>query len=280
MDNNKTSEDTQIQDLDKVEEADRPIAAELPDGGLVVKVHKDKSNLITLPPKVRNKIYMMIIDEIRGIEEPPYQQVSLCQPPLAKVNRQLRREILPLWFSKKRFLVRICPDGFPDADRAWKTFLARFNALIGGVDGSFYLSLVNRLEFELTAPAIMTPTMADADPQATGVRLQFGPLQRQITKTWVMVGRPTSTDWGNRDEVRDSLVHSLWCELMAEMRGGLSWHGINWNSLDSDGEPDRDAILEPYIQIDRLVDLVMMVTAECSPMTRVVSVGFFPGHPL
>lgn len=84
--------------------------------------------------------------------------------------------------------------------------------------------------------------------------LHFGPLGRRINRNYRRVGDDI-TDWSRRDEVRGELEYAL----MRRRKSG--WHPLTVDEL-------RTAL-----PIQRLVYLVMMVTAKCDEATRVVHVG-------
>ncbi|KAI3400865.1 hypothetical protein diail_1554 [Diaporthe ilicicola] len=68
-----------------------------------------KESLLALPPEIRSKIYIMVITnnpKIPAWGRCPAGELSLCQPALAHVNRQLRYDILPIWYREKSFGIR------------------------------------------------------------------------------------------------------------------------------------------------------------------------------
>ncbi|KAI0412534.1 hypothetical protein F5X98DRAFT_367209 [Xylaria grammica] len=64
---------------------------------LSLKVHK---NLLDLPPELRIAIYELVF----SIECPPGHLIPICKwrtPALAQVNRQLRNEVIPLYYGRE-----------------------------------------------------------------------------------------------------------------------------------------------------------------------------------
>ncbi|KAL1849871.1 hypothetical protein Daus18300_013128 [Diaporthe australafricana] len=149
-------------------------------------------------------------------------ETSLSQPALAKVNRQLRAEVLPMWYSMKSFKFYIRPwfhhytrlhgpwyvSGCDPSqvDKAWLRFLTRFLALENGADGRDYLSYVNSLEVELWQPdrELLAHRGFGFRGDENTVSLQFGHVDGEMYRTYRRVGRD-NTDWSRRDEVRAEL---------------------------------------------------------------------------
>ena len=68
------------------------------------------SRLEQLPAELRNVIYTFTV-----IESPPLQidnhatQVNAAQPPLARTNRRIRAEVLPIFYAENTFVARFQP---------------------------------------------------------------------------------------------------------------------------------------------------------------------------
>lgn len=94
----------------------------------------------------------MVLDDI--VPNRPAGCHSLSQPALARVNRQLRREVLPMWYGSKTFAIIIQPRRHSEVDQFWQRFLDRFGAHTAGADGSHYLSSIKRINVVLWNPAL------------------------------------------------------------------------------------------------------------------------------
>lgn len=228
--------------------------------------------LLTLPAELRNKIYFMVINDIPGImnvHRRPVGQYSLRQPALARANRQLRREILPIFFHKMSFGIRIYPKMHSEVDEVWNGFLDRFAALAVGFDGVSCLSRIQSLEVELWHPAFRPPLRRRPRPyqnrlvhdhdkptgefplhMCDGIYLQFGALPRSPCERF----GGEDEDWTNRDSVKAVLKAAI-----VQNRIGMYTLGLEtfWKTY-------------PF---ERLVDLLMMIAAECKMAARVIRVG-------
>lgn len=238
-----------------------------------------QSPLLALPAEIRNIIYAMVLADLRhiiGHVHRPIGEFSLRQPALAKVNRQLRHEILPMFYFQKGFGVRIYGKTHSEVDQAWQSFLDRFAALKAGIDGISYLSYIQRIEVELWHPAFELsepkPRRYNENDQFTfalshGVYLQFG---RSVTDDYnqrprglpamVRHGRRVgndNTDWADRDLVRNLLRNTVAREYGILDPENFGPHILGFRSLH------RFQATYPY---ERLVDLAMMIAAECKQL--------------
>ena len=221
-------------------------------------------------------IYFMVIDDIPTMADQnqrPVGEFSPCQPALAKANRQLRHEVLPIFYSSKSFGMRIYPKTHGEVDEVWNKFLGSFGALITGLDGASHLSHVQNLEVELWHPApnvprpgglrTVTQSLPDHDNQpdffpltmSNGVYLHFGARRRLLEQT---VGGE-DTDWTDRDAVTAVLKTAI-----VDNRRYLDAYRL-----------ERFWVTYPF---ERLVDLVMMIAAECKEAGRVVRIGTSFAH--
>lgn len=239
-----------------------------------------QSPLLALPAELRNIIYAMVLADvphIMGFLHRPIGEFSLRQPALAKVNRQLRHEILPMFYYQKGFGVRIYGKTHSEADQAWQSFLERFDALKTGIDGISYLSYIQRIEVELWHPAFgpsdPKPRRYNENDQFTlalshGIYLQFGPSVTDDYKqrprglpVMVRHGRRVgddNTDWVDRDLVRNLLQNTI-----ARAHGSPSPHSADLGTRGS-RSLQRFRATYPY---ERLVDLAMMIAAECKQLS-------------
>lgn len=294
MTNNKTNHETDIKGEEvpidnKVDDVEVPLAhyqlthSDREEDGLLTRRRLSQRceptatsslpRLLALPAELRNKIYSMVIDDIPDIITMHHRavgQYSLRQPALAKVNRQLRSEILPIFFHKKSFGIRIYPKKHSEVDEVWNSFLNRFAALAAGFDGVSCLSRIRRLEVELWHPAFNSPlrrrprsyqddhgTPPDEFPlrMCDGVYLQFGADPRSPCKR---VGSEDQ-DWTNRDSVKAVLTAALVQNRMFPHIG-----------MSTTRAPESFWETYPF---ERLVDLLMMIAAECKMAARVIRVG-------
>ncbi|KAL1865516.1 hypothetical protein Daus18300_007161 [Diaporthe australafricana] len=234
---------------------------------------------LALPPEIRNKIYTMVIANTPGIPQNTDRAIgefSLCQPALAQVNRQLRHEILPMWYSEKSFGTRIYPKMLSEAAQVWQGFLDRFNAHTTGADGSSYLSRIQRLEVELWHPAFdpdplrrarrtsffndfyHIPDPSDSFPlkMSNGVYLQFGPINRPVGMAQHPRVGDDDSDWSDYAAVRALLRAAI-----VEDRSNQERH------------PWKLEFFWKTFPFERLVGLVMMIAVECKEAARLVRVG-------
>lgn len=88
----------------------------------------EQSSFLKLPGELRNKIYAYLVDDTRcfcygwtarilrsGIRVSTRCHCHNGQPPIAKVNRQIRQESLPLYYSINTFIFRL---GYSETMRA------------------------------------------------------------------------------------------------------------------------------------------------------------------
>ncbi|KAG6355373.1 hypothetical protein INS49_003335 [Diaporthe citri] len=237
----------------------------------------DKLSLLTLPAEVRNSIFSMVIDDIHRIEhhcQRPVGEYSLSQQPaLARANRQLRHEVLPMFiYKKKSFGIRIHPKTHGEAEEVWNKFLNHFGALTTGINGISHLSLVENLEVELWHPAFHVPSRPWTEPLtrtqhklqehneqfslalSNGVYLQFGSRPGRLTQ---LLGGD-STDWTDRDVVT------------ALLKAAIVQNRTSDRQFTILGRLERFWATYPF---ERLVDLVMMIAAELKETSRVVRIG-------
>lgn len=205
---------------------------------------------------------------------------DLSQPALAKVNRQLRSEVLPMWYRDKTFGIRIQPRRHSEIDQVWQRFLDRFKAHTAGADGSHYLSSIKRINVVLCNPAL-EPGFNPADSRLWGeleqdpsyryyrrtgeiprdlsncIELQFGPKW-----LWELDGRATGNiiDWTDRVAVRATLEA-----------------GITERRCGNRSKPRLDKFWETY-PFERLVDLAMMIGSECKDAARFLNFGVSLAH--
>lgn len=227
---------------------------------------QDQTDLLNLPPEIRNMIYTMVIADIKycpdryyypDMDYCPVSELTLRQPALASVNRQLRCEVLAMWYTGKTFAsVRICPKVPPGADQAWLDLLDRFTSRTAGEHVSHYPSPIQSIVVDLRHPGL--------DPVGRGRRLlqQTGAVSLSVShdashRSGVQdvpylhrVG-DENTDWADRDAVRSV----LWGSIVAEHAVRYAW--------------PLECYWEMY-PLERLVDLVMMVAAECKEACRLV----------
>lgn len=220
----------------------------------------------------------------------PVGESTLRQPALAKVNRQLRSEVLPIWYKERFFGICVYPKRHSEADQVWQDFIDRFKAHTDGADGSHYLSRVKRLQVELWHPAFDPGFLPDPNimpgwiptpefhriyhqtglfpfEMCNGVYLRFGDVNWSKGHR-VRVGNE-DPDWTDRGAVRAMLEAGI-----VEERG--------------DRYPDRLEQFWRTFPFDRLVDMVMLIADECKDAARSVhmktsfaplSVRFRPDSP-
>lgn len=66
------------------------------------------SLLLALPPEIRHVICTMVVNDMPDsidLDCRSRVQSNLCQPKLAKVNRQFRIEVLPILYNNRRFVI-------------------------------------------------------------------------------------------------------------------------------------------------------------------------------
>lgn len=200
---------------------------------------------------------------------------TLRQPALAKVNRQLRSEVLPIWYKERFFGICVYPKRHSEADQVWQDFVDRFKAHTDGADGSHYLSRIKRLQVELWHPAFNPSFVLDRNTMpgwiptrdyhrlyqqtglfpfemCNGVYLRFGDLNWTKGDHQVRVGNK-ETNWADRGAVRALLEAGI-----VEQRG--------------DREPDRLEWFWRTFPFDRLVYLVMLIAGECKEAARSVHI--------
>lgn len=220
----------------------------------------------------------MVLDDI--VPNRPAGCHPLSQPALARVNRQLRSEVLPMWYGAKTFSITIQPRRHSEVDQVWQRFLDRFRAHTAGADGSHYLSSIQRINVVLWNPAL-EPGFDPADSflwrevehqlayrqfRRTGVfrpelsnrvSLEFGPRFR-----WELDGRSkgNGVDWADRVAVSAALKAGI----LGERRGELS-------------SPRLAKFWETY-PFERLVDLAMVVGGECKDAARFLYFGLSLAH--
>jgi hypothetical protein len=92
------------------------------------------------------------------------------QPALAQANRQLRNEVLPIFFDmKKVFGFRIHLGPHKEAHVKWDKFLDHFGALVTGLNGISHITRVQKLKVELWHPG-----------SAVLPRVMLGPLMGNL----------------------------------------------------------------------------------------------------
>ncbi|KAK7702639.1 hypothetical protein SLS64_009602 [Diaporthe eres] len=213
---------------------------------------KNQALFFTLPAELRIQIYAMVIADMPSTKDldHPVGDFDLCQPALAKVNRQLRGEVLHMWYREKSFGICIHPKWHSEVEKVWQDFVGRFKAHTAGADGSHHLSRVRRLQVELWHPSSYeracdyyyrrrrpgeTPLWA-----CNGVYVRFGADGKPPCHSVGVV----NNNWTDR-----SLARGL---LKASIVG-----------TRRDWSPDNlEQFWETY-PLERLVDLVMMIAGEC-----------------
>lgn len=199
----------------------------------------------------------------------PVGESTLRQPALAKVNRQLCSEVLPIWYKERFFGICVYPKRHSEADQVWQDFVDRFKAHTDGADGSHYLSRIKRIQLELWHPALDPGFLPDPDTipglihtetshrtylqtgllsydMCNGVYIRLGDVNWPGSK-WSLAGHRVGdkdTNWADRTAVRALLEAGI-----VEERG--------------DRYPDRLERFWRTFPFDRLVDLVMLVGEEC-----------------
>ncbi|KAL2289303.1 hypothetical protein FJTKL_02309 [Diaporthe vaccinii] len=243
---------------------------------IVNKVDSVELSLLTLPAEIRRKIFSMVIDDIprtKHYGQRPVGDYSLSQQPaLARVNRQLRHEVLSMFIHKKKsFGIRIHPKTHDEAEEVWNKFLDHFGALTTSINRVSHLSLVENLEVELWNPVFRVPSRPRIGPLTwtqhkrqerieqcpltvcNGVYLQFGPRPGRLTQRF----GGEDTDWTDRD-----VVTALLKAAIVQNRTG--------NRVVPIPKLERFWATYPF---EWLVDLVMMVAAEFEKTSRVVRIG-------
>lgn len=218
----------------------------------------------------------MVIDGIPRMNNygpRPVGEYSLSQQPtLAKVNRQLRHEVLPVFIYRKRnFGIRIHPKTHDEAQEVWNKFLDHFGALTTGINGISHFSLMQNLEVELWHPAFPTPSPPSIGPLtwiqhkfqehneqfpltlSNGVYLQFGSRHLLFTQRF----GDKNTDWTDRDVVT------------ALLKAAIVHNRTYSSALRTPERLERFWATYPF---ERLVDLVMMIAAEFKKKSRVVRI--------
>lgn len=230
-------------------------------------VNSRRSRLLSLPAELRNMIYSMVLDDIPKKEESNYRRplgdFSLIQPALARVNRQLRSDILPMfYYHKGSFGMRILPKDHADVNEVWYSWVDRFQILKIRPDGGDpFLPHIQSLEVELWHPANKYPSdQTDADGNAPpepydGIYLQFGGSPRPDCNVRLASGID-GMDWNDRFSVRVALLTGI-----VESRRGI---GLDLLEL----------LLENY-PLERLVDLVMMIANGCKKAAQVIYIGTY-----
>ncbi|KAK4574877.1 hypothetical protein LTR86_001719 [Recurvomyces mirabilis] len=78
--------------------------------------------LVTLPPELRNRIYELVLPVGQVIDILPAYNEAHQSPPITCVNRQLRRETLPIYYGNNTFQSSI---GYPPGNMvAWISSLS------------------------------------------------------------------------------------------------------------------------------------------------------------
>lgn len=233
-------------------------------------------SFFNLPPEIRIEIYEMIIADIPCTQDVnhPVGEFNLCQPALAKVNRMFRREVLHMWYNKKSFGICLYPRRHSEVDQVWRNFVDRFKAHTAGADGSHHLSRIQRLQVELWHPAygpdfdryrIYRERGVFPLNMCNGVYIQFGALAGQFgahAKPFRLRIDHSKTDWTDRRAVRALMMVSI-VETRRERDLTIVWR-----------------FFKTY-PFERLVDLVMMIAAECKEAARVlhIATSFAPLQP-
>lgn len=220
---------------------------------------QNQAPFFNLPPELRNEVYAMAIADMPLAQDldHPVGEFNLCQPALARVNRQLRSEVLPMWYGARRsFGICIHPRWHSEADQAWQGFVDRFQAHAAGADGSHHLSCIRRLQVELWHPAfgpgLLRKTSRFFFDRRNGVYIHFGPLATSFPDRAGV--RVDITDWTDRHTVR------------ARIRASI---------VETRHEQYIDRLCRFFgtFPFERLVDLVMMVAAECKEAARFVHIA-------
>lgn len=221
----------------------------------------------------------MVIDDIPRIifhVQRPVAEYSPSQlPALARANRQLRHEVLPMFVHMKRsFGIRIHPKTHDEAEEVWNKFLDHFGALTTGINGISLLSLVDNLKVELWHPAFNVPSHPWIGPLTrnqrvlqnyngqypltlcNGIYLQFGSRPDQLTQRF----GGDNTDWTDRDVVT------------ALLKTAIVHNRTNGRRVTISERPELERFWVIY-PFERLVDLVMMIAAEFKETSRVVRIG-------
>ncbi|KAL2277571.1 hypothetical protein FJTKL_15323 [Diaporthe vaccinii] len=213
---------------------------------------KNQALFFTLPAELRIQMYAMVIADMPSTEDldHPVGDFNLCQPALAKVNRQLRGEVLRMWYREKSFGICIDPKWHSDVERVWQDFVGRFKAHTAGADGSHHLSGIRRLQVELWHPCApfnprfgryRVPRPGETPLWAcNGVYIRFGAHGKPLSQGVGVV----HTNWTDRRLVRGLLETSI---LDTRRDWGYSSLRQFWETY-------------PF---ERLVDLVMMIAGEC-----------------
>jgi hypothetical protein len=90
------------------------------------------SRLLDLPPEIRNMIYEFYMDSFRAAPYTVYETRVLLlpdQPPLGRVSRQLRQEVLPLFYESFCFQLRFLA---PPSRSRWPPSVVSHNFPIFG----------------------------------------------------------------------------------------------------------------------------------------------------
>lgn len=215
--------------------------------------------MFTLPPELRNEMYKMVMNDVyKGPELRcrPVADFSLRQPALAQVNHQLRREVLPMWYSERSFGIRIYPRFLSQIDQVWHDFKTRFEAHTDGEDGSNFLSFIKCLEVELWHPIVKDDRCPIPLLNCNGIYLKFGHTDR-LSYSGHRVG-DASTDWNDRDAVRALLEIAI---VRNRFEAPTRLHtAFSINQFKAD---------YPF---ERLVDLVVIIATKCKAAAQVVHV--------
>lgn len=238
------------------------------------RVESQSSLLLNLSAEIRNIIYCMVLDDIPNYppwyHHAPSGRFCLNEPALAKVNRQLRNEMLPMFYYHKRsFAMRIYPNCH--SDETWNRFLDRFAALTVCRDGPSFLSYTQSLQVDLCHPTLNVShcphersisqrhgckgnTEDKFKPPCSMCRdiyrfFKYGGSHRRSSH-WLRAGGD-DTNWTDRHAVATALVDSI-----RENARGLHAHQVRH--------------LREMYPLDRLVDLLMRIAAECKDAAKVI----------
>ncbi|KAI3317536.1 hypothetical protein HD806DRAFT_368360 [Xylariaceae sp. AK1471] len=156
----------------------------------------DSKNLIlSIPPEIRNAIYKLAVVT--------YYRKTLALPALAQVNKQLRREVVPIYYGKNHFLLELPTvdawmDEWSDEDQpGCYNIYESFRLLCGSL--AEYMQFVTSLKVTF-----------DYDPSffyngAWGIGFQLKskacPMERRIGNA--------ETDWNNTAEADKAFRHAL-----------------------------------------------------------------------
>ncbi|KAG8159955.1 hypothetical protein KVR01_010592 [Diaporthe batatas] len=194
---------------------------------LVISSGNTAFEFLKLPPEIRNKIYWNALVKNHDCH-------FFFQPPLTRVNKQIRSESLPVLYGNNKFSVCLFegflsdfPWKFPELRKRWDTppqipavstvssfaYITRLDIRHEFWDGEYpgscvFIDVCMR-DKEPNCPGLQNHRKRDMKPVCAGLRNRL------------MIRRPES-GWESRVEIVSICIH-----LLSHSASLLEWHGDN-----------------------------------------------------